>query len=273
MGRLRGFLWLIAGILVAALAAGVAFIALTRATAERVTREEIVAPKEGVVTVVRPVVAYAVLTADDVIRKELPVDAIPENAVRDVDQVIGKITLTDLYPGETILAERLLDPNVLAPDGRLALVMAEDKVLMAFPADDLLTQVDVLKPGDHVDFLFTFPLPVDRETGFLPAVTTGEVATGAAGEEVPVEPVTFNLLQNVTIAQVVKNYDEEGQPVGPPRALLLTIDPQDALVLKYMKDAGAVVDLVLRAPEVEGRFSVEPVDLEYIINGYILPAE
>jgi hypothetical protein len=75
----------------------------------------------------------------------------------------------------------------------------------------------------------------------------------------------------VTISAVVRDYDEEGNPIGTPRAFLLTVTPQDALVLKYMKDAGAVVDLVLRAPNAEGTFSVEPVDLDYVINGYIIP--
>ncbi len=153
------------------------------------------------------------------------------------------------------------------------LVLAEDNVLMAFPADDLINQVSVLQAGDHVDFLFTYEMPIDRETGFLPVAPAEGVVGPAQEEEAPTETLTFNLLQNVPIASVVRQLNEDGQPVGAPRALLLTITPQDALVLKYMKDVGAVVDLVLRAPGAEGQFAVDPVDLDYIINGYIVPGE
>jgi len=87
-----------------------------------------------------------------------------------------------------------------------------------------------------------------------------------------VETVTFDLLQNVAIAAIVRQVSQEGTQ-GAPRALLLAVAPQDALVLKYMKDVGATMDLVLRAPGAEGEFVVEPVDLDYVINGYIVPTE
>jgi pilus assembly protein CpaB len=273
MGRLRGFLWLIAGVVVAALAGGVAFIALSRATTEGSRVTQVLAPEEDVVVVARTIDIHQVLTAENVAVKRMAVDAIPEGAIRDLDQVLGKITMVPLYPGEFVMPQRLLDPNVRPPDGRTALVLAEDNVLMAFPAGDLINQVNVLQSGDHVDFLFTYEMPVDRATGFLPVAPTENVVGPVEEEEEETETLTFNLLQNVTIAQVVRQLNEDGQPVGPPRALLLTITPQDALVLKYMKDVGAVVDLVLRAPGAEGRFEVEPVDLDYIINGYIVPGE
>ncbi len=175
MGRLRGFLWLIAGVVVAALAGGVAFIALSRATAQGFRASDLVAPEESVVVVTRAVDISGVLTTDNVEVQQMPVDSIPESAVRDINQALGKISLVSLYPGEIVLSERLLDPNVVAPGGRMALVLADDNVLMAFPAGDLLNQVNVLNPGDHVDFLFTYEMPVDRETGLLPVSPQGTV--------------------------------------------------------------------------------------------------
>jgi Flp pilus assembly protein CpaB len=183
------------------------------------------------------------------------------------------ITLVDVYPGEVILEQRLLDPNVESPNARLALVMAEDEVLMAFPAGDLINQLNVLKSGDHVDFHFTYALPIDRETGMLPFQQPTTPGEGETAESEPSETVTFSLLQNITLASVLRARDEEGQETGEPQGLLLAVSPQEALVLKYMKDIGATVDLVLRSPGAEGEFPVETVDLDYIINGYILPGE
>jgi pilus assembly protein CpaB len=119
----------------------------------------------------------------------------------------------------------------------------------------------VLKPGDHVDLLFSFDFPAGSVGGLVPGA--GPVAQGAGGEEE--EQVTFTLLQNVVIAAITGGEEEESA-----RALLLTLSPQDALVLKYMKDAGGIVDIVLRAPGVEVEFPIDPVNLDYLIRRHLL---
>ena len=271
MGRLRGYLWLIAGIVVAVIAGGVAFITLSNATAERTIREELAAPEQNVVISTHTIDISTEITADDVELIKAPVELIPEFAFSEVDQVIGKLSLTEVSPGEIILGNRIADPNVIANDGRIAVALADEKVLMAYPASDLMSSLEILKAGDHVDFLYTMQLPVNRDTGLIPGTDETRPFIVGVDESALMEDVTFNLLQNVTISAAVYNYDEDGQPTGAPRAFLLTVSPQDALVLKYMKDNGAVVDFVLRAPKAEGTFSVEPVDLDFIINGYIVP--
>ncbi len=262
MGRLRGCLWLTAGLVVALLAGVVAFVTLSRATASQQAPVEgeqgAAGPTVQVVVAARAVTVRAALGSDDLATKEIPVEAVPEGAVSDLEDALGKVTLVDLYPGEVILSQRLVDPNVITGDGRYALIIAEDQVLMAFPAGDLMSRSRVLKPGDQVDLLFTMNLPTDR----APVATGG--AAGAEGEE----QFTFNLMQNITIAAIVTG--DEG---GAPQALLLTISPQDALVLKYVKDAGGIVDIVLRAPGVDRPFEVEPVDVDYVLNRYQIPIE
>ena len=272
MGRMRGCLWLTAGLVVAVLAGTVAFITL------RIPRDG--GAGEGlpsgaqvpVVVAVRNIDVRSLLATEDLELKEFPVEAVPEGAVREVELAAGRITLVDLYPGEIILTQRLVDPNVVTGDGRLALVVAEDKVLMAFPAQDLMSHVRVLKPGDHVDLLFTLDFPVDRSLEALPAedeTAAGEREQGSQQEE----QVTFNLLQNLTIAAIVSEGTAGEDQAGEPKAVLLTVSPQDALLLKYAKDAGGIVDIVLRAPGAEGPFDTEPVDVDYMIDRYRIPTE
>ena len=58
------------------------------------------------------------------------------------------------------------------------------------------------------------------------------------------------------------------------RAYLLALDPQDALVLKHLKDTEAIFDIVLRNPTSTAQFDLTPVTEEYIIELYgleILP--
>jgi hypothetical protein len=56
-----------------------------------------------------------------------------------------------------------------------------------------------------------------------------------------------------------------------PDSLLMTLPPQDALTLKYLIDAGGILDVVMRAPGVERPFETDPVDIDYLINRYSIP--
>jgi pilus assembly protein CpaB len=51
---------------------------------------------------------------------------------------------------------------------------------------------------------------------------------------------------------------------------MLALAPQDALVLKHLKDTGAIFDLVLRAPTSTELFDLTPVTSQYISERYQL---
>ena len=273
MGRLRGFLWLLAGLVVATAAGVVAYITLNRAITERPLRQ-VADPRINVVVTTHVVGVRQLLTTEDLTLKEIPTNLVPEGALLTIEEAVGKMTLTTLYPGEAILSQRLLDPNVVSGDGRMAVVLSENEFLMAFPINDLMSRIDVLKPGDRVDLLFSLDFPMgDGVAARLPGSPTP--APGAPTEgEAETQQVTFDLLQNVTIAAVVYARTS-GDRTAPstPEALLFTVTPQDALVLKYVVDAGGVVSIVLRAPTAEGLFKTEPVNMDYLINYYLIPIE
>ena len=271
-GRLRGCLWLTAGLIVALLAGFIGFATLSQATAQR-SGETAELPEVTVVVAARAVTVRSPLADADVQLKKVPVDSAPEGAVQQTQDAIGKLTLVDLYPGEILLTQRLADPNVASGDGRLAVVVNGEDVLMAMPAGDLMSSTGVLKPGDHVDILFSLDFSVDQAPAAVS--TTGEAAAGgvvvAAGQDE--RQVTFDSLQNGVVSAIVAAPVTDGATDRQtPAALLLTVSPQDALVLKYIKDAGGVMDLVVRAPGTEGPFTSEPVDETYLKNRYQVPA-
>jgi pilus assembly protein CpaB len=258
MARTRGCLWLTAGLVVAVLAGIVAFVTLRNIAAQQPTAG---APESGltVVLATQAVPVRQQLTAEMLEETVVAANAVPEGAVRQISDAVGKVTMVDLFPGEIILAQRLATPNVISGDGRLALIVSEEEeeVLMAFPAVDLMSRVRVLKPGDHVDLLFSLDFPTDRTVG------------GQGGDE---ELTTFSLLQNLTIAAIVTEA-AAGTGQGEPQAILFTVSPQDALTLKYVKDAGGILDIVLRAPGVEAPFETSPVDVDFLIDRYRIPIE
>jgi Flp pilus assembly protein CpaB len=138
---------------------------------------------------------------------------------------------------------------------------------MAVPAQDLLSRVGVLKPGDRVDLLYSLPFPENR-------------GIGGADDVEKSEQSTFAVLQNVTIVGMIgaiepldetTEEDVAAATTGRPDSLLVTLPPQDALTLKYLIDAGGILDLVMRAPGVERPFEIDPVDIDYLINRYSIP--
>jgi pilus assembly protein CpaB len=267
MARLRGFVWLAAGVVFALLAGLVAYSTLTRVV-ETPTNSTAAGPMVTVVAASRAVPVRNVLTLDDLIEIELPADAVPEGAVRTTDAAVGRLTMEALYTGEALLEQRLVDPNVVSPDGRKALYLVDDQVLMAIPAQDILSRAGILQAGGHGDLYFSLPFPENR-------------GVGASSGDDKEQQGTFSLLQNVTIAGLIggvqpASSDEEStgdKPAVPlqPTAVLLSIPPQDALALKYAIDAGGTLDMVLRAPGVERPYETDPVDVDYLINRYSIP--
>ncbi len=258
MGRSCGCIWLAAGGVVALLAAAVAFVTLNQAT-NRVPEGSSSGRTVPAVVAVQAIPARTVLDAAMLEVREVPAVTAPTEAISQIDDVLGKITLVDLVAAEVILTSRLVDPTLLASDGRMALVMAEGEVLMAFPTNDLMSSVGVLKAGDRVDLLFSLDFPTNRMSG-----------EDSGGQD---EPATFNLLQNLAIAAIVSQPVTDEGAQAAPRAILLTVSPQDALTLKYVKDAGGIMDIVLRAPGDEQLVETDPVDIDYMINRFKIMTE
>lgn len=266
MSRMRGFIWFAAGIVLALLAGFVAYTSLNR-VAQTPVESGSAGPTVTVVTAARDIPARTLLTQELLVEANLPVEAAPQGYAEAYDRVVGKLTMVPMFAGEPVLEQRLVDPNVESADGRRALFLNEDEVLMAIPAQDLLSRVGILKPGDQIDLLYSLSFPEGR-------------GIGAAAEADDDEQATFALLQNVKIVGMVGSVqpvdetapeDVAAQAAGRPDALLVTLAPQDALTLKYVNDAGGLLDYVLRAPGVERPFESDPVDIDYLINRYSIP--
>jgi pilus assembly protein CpaB len=258
-------------------------VTLSRATTQNAT-QGLIKPKVSVVVAVRAVTVRTLLVTEDLQLREMPVEAVPEGALKKVEDAQGKIVMTDLFPGEVVLSQRLVDPNVVSADGRLAMMVGQDEILLALPAQDLMSRINLLKPGDHVDLLYSLDFPTNRAAQNLPQGGTASKGSTSSSsvDNKKEEQATFNLLPNIIIAAIVQpgkasdgggavsavTKGGQGDSLGAPTALLLKLKPQDALILKYVKDAGGALDIVLRAPGDEKPDATEPVDVDYVMNRY-----
>jgi len=243
-----GYIWIAAGIMLALLAGALAFWVIYRASSQAVPIVQPVA-KSKVVVAARSLAVRELIQEGDVQIRTVPVEVIPESAIRDMDEAVGHLTLNPLAAGEMILAHDVVSPTIKGE--HLCLVMEETQVAMAISADDLLSSNNLLLPGNHVDLLFS-------------------IEAGLSEEGEP-EQVTFDALQNVEIASIIWPGDPtEKVKAGPPVAVVFALDPQDALVLKHLLDRGGIMDIVLRAPEANELFVIQPVNIDYLVNRYQL---
>jgi Flp pilus assembly protein CpaB len=225
----------------------------TPAPAENATTDAVVMAHD--------VVGGSVLTAADVKLLKVPIDLAPRDVVTNLDDAIGRIMKNDVFEGEMVLAHNLANPTGQAYD--IAYVLDDRHVLMAIQIGDLLTGLKVVKRGDIVELYATYQ---------------AAVGPNPQGEQT----VTFDSFQRLNITAMIlgiapndnNTNPDQNSPAGPKRsqvsvqAYLLALDPQDALVLKYLKDTGANFDMVLRAPTSSGRFQLTPVTAQYIRELY-----
>jgi pilus assembly protein CpaB len=238
------------------------------------------ATKTLVALAANDVTAGTVLTAKDVTLAEVPIELAPRDTITNVDNAIGKISKTDLFQGEMILDHNLANPTGNAYD--IAYVLDDKHVLMALPATDLMSRESLIKRGDIVDILVSYQTTLNT-----PSQTTATTGTNGATTGNTTNPgaqqVTFTAFQRLDITAIVvdivqsSNTNPTGaaqQNASPRRdqtvvqAYLIALDPQNALVLKYLKDQGAIFDFVLRAPTSSGQFQLTPVTSQFIKELY-----
>jgi Flp pilus assembly protein CpaB len=240
---------------------------------------------EQVVVVTHDIPLGMVFSSDDLRLVEVPLELIPGNAVRNIETAIGRFSKVDMVTGEMVLNHHLADPTNVNHD--VGFIIDDAQVLMAFPADDLMSSLSVPQRGDLVDLYVT----LEQEVRIAPEGET-DVTVPAGEEETQTEELTFDAMQGVEITALVVDVITEEQRQAPPvslpdqgtpqpqptpqpsqiriRAYLLALLPQDALVLKHLKDKGAIFDIVLRAPTSNQLFDLTPVTADYLIDRYEL---
>src|SRR5437762_1139835 len=116
------------------------------------------------------------------------------------------------------------------------------QVLVAFPANAPLTLNGLVSVGDKVDILATV------------AAGTGDTARA-----------TQTTLQNLEVLDILGPTKEQ-----PSRAtaLVFAVDHQVAIVLKYLRDSQAVIDLAIRSRAETQVAKTTSVDLGYITSTY-----
>lgn len=266
--RSRAILIVLAGVVLVVVGIAASILLIQRINLRnQAAQEQAQAVKTPVVVMTRDMKLGDRIAAGDVSVSEMPVDVIPRDAVTKVEDAVGKFIKADMVQGEMLLQHNLANPTNNNHD--LSFILADDHVLMAFPATDLMSQENIIQRGDVVDLFATFQEAVK---------TVGDTSQATTTNEEPVmRTFTVDAFQKVSVTALVMDVtkNDQGQTTSTSiSSYLLALDPQDALVLKHLKDMGANFDIVLRAPTSTLQYDLTPVTEEYIIELYgleILP--
>lgn len=255
---ISGLLAIIAGLVVVALLSGIIR-----------PPEGISGPRPKVVVARTPIGAGSIIRADQVTTDEI--DQVPSGAFTVPSDAVGCTALRDIPETETVFVQDVECEGEIGEGGDWISEL-EEELAVALPADDILSQWGAVAVGDHVDVLLT--LDVVLETPLYPdeVVRRGETITTMQRDQ-SMDQVSVLVLQNLEVVRIIQEPTPEGQPAQEGqttgrRALILKIDPQDAVLLKYLRDLEATIDLALRSPENNILFDIEPVNINYLFLRY-----
>lgn len=196
------------------------------------------------------------ILAEAVALRDWPEAALPTGAFEKTDAVAGKLAVQDIYPGQIILPQMLIDKTLIKETrSNASYVVPEGKIAVAFPVTGISGVAGAIQNGDTVDVLLT----LSPRAGI---VATGPVAANQGGEGLPVSQV---MLQDILILQVgtwpAPGADKNAAGAGGTVTFALT--QQDALALKAAREQG-VIELVLRRAGEHKAVTTEPVNLQYL---------
>jgi pilus assembly protein CpaB len=235
MRELRSWIFLGLGLLLAGLT-GLSLYGVSQdygktTAAATVDTTEIVVARADIAT-------RAVISADMLAIKTYPKALAPAGAITNQADAVGQTTLSGIPAGAAVVRSQLVAAN-----GRsgASVTLDKGKVLVAYPTVDPLTLAGLVRPGDRIDLLAT--------------VTAG---TGDTARK------TQTTLQNLEVIDVLTT----GAGGAKVSSLTFNVDHQVALVLKYLRDSGATVDVAVRSRAETELATTTSVDLAYLLQTY-----
>lgn len=247
MARTKGWIWISLALVCALSAGALTYYLLQRqaAEAERVVQEAQASAAAAVVveTVAVPVAARdlergALLGAQDLVVKDFPVDLAPAAALTDSELLVGQTLAERVTQGDFFRENALYGGG----GGPLSSDIEQGRTIIAFPILELFAGTGLFVEGDRIDLLLSIGVESEGTDG---ANDTGKI--------------TGYTVQNVRVMRILSAPPTQENPRPAPTALLLELDPADAVMVKKVKDAGGTIDLALRSPLDQDSFNVPPV--------------
>jgi Flp pilus assembly protein CpaB len=241
--------WLLgSGAALALLVGVVAYFTLTSsARAGRATSTVVVARQ--------PIDERTLFTAANVdqllTERELPREAVPEGALTNSMQVIGKSAIRPVVLGEILLdsPDRLVSGE--GGTARPAASIPRDQVALTIMANESISVAGAVRPGDRVEVIATWQAPG------TPPVTRQmfqDVRVFAVGPWQ--NPVIFDRVQTMVSLNAI------------PSSITLLLDYHQAVAVEHLLRTGGQLSLALRRFDQAGDRGIESITSDVLMRRY-----
>ncbi len=288
--RRGGTIFIVVGVLLALGTTAVAYVMLAGrgAQPERVAATPTPETKIPVVIALQDIPAYADIPAEAIGTREIAESKLTNHLLAP-EAVVGRRAARSILRGSFIMADWIVDPQAVAQKGMNASLNVtpdregRSRVAMTFQTSELNSVAGAIQNGDFVDILISYHLRDREEEQEEPPAPAAEGCPVWCPEQTDIL-VAQLLLQNIEVYRVgpwlvptptpVAEGEAapptEGEQVQPLRSNILTLllTQQDALVVKFARESGATIDLVLRGRDDHTSVRTETVTLEYIMTRF-----
>jgi pilus assembly protein CpaB len=215
----------------------------------------------SVVVTNRSIPDKTTISADALAVKAFPADFAPAGALGSIDQAVGKFASGYIARNQILVADQVV-PALPSPN--LSDRVPPGKVAIWLPMPPLMASAAVLRPGDHIDILLSLAVGTGQDSsgGLTTQTTLQNVEVFRLG----VEEVDLNAPAVGSFNGQPSNQRQVPAPPGstpgpapaaaakpaaaPPAGVIgFLVDHQDALIIKFIKDSGGTIDLVLRSTD------------------------
>jgi pilus assembly protein CpaB len=196
----------------------------------------------------RPLEPGMKLSSSSYVLKDFPLDLVPVSAISETSSLDGKVLVRPIGQGETFHSDQFLGGQ----GATISQQIKQGYQLFAFPIVDLMSKSNLIHDGDHIDLLLTMPLA-------NPDGTKSSDGT-----------VTMLTLQNIEVFKVLRAVNQDGEVEGEATSLLCSVKPEDAVMIKFIKDSGGTIDFALRSPVDQEPFQAPAIDKTDVEKRYLI---
>jgi pilus assembly protein CpaB len=207
----------------------------------------------AVVTAKQDILQNTLVTADALEVKSFPADFAPAGAFSTVDSVVGKYAKGFIPKGQIVVAGQLDLGKPTSPN--LSDRIPAGMVVAWLPMPDVLANQGAVHPGDRVDILLTAPIKAssdgtDKGTDTLSTQTTLQnVQVYRVGDDELDQPAASAQTTQGTAQPSVGAPSSASAGRAAQKSIGFLVDHQDAVTIKFVKDSGGTIDLVLRSQD------------------------
>lgn len=297
----RGRVYLLLGVVLAAISAIMVYVTIQGARPKPVpTRSVLVAtqviPPRTFITAENSKTLFAVAN--------WPVTIVPGGVLASPSPTLNHVIVGDVEKGAPVFASNLSADQTNGQTG-LSIDIPAGDVALSVPISAVNASGGAISPGDYIDMLVSVKAPdtlnpadataaaaaaaaggkATAASAAKPAATPTAAATaGADGSQAGQQTISLTTLQHVKVLAMGQNITAAGQATTAKDAtpasnagaatMTLLLSHQDALLVKYAKDSGSTIDVVLRRYDDNDTSSTKPVDLNFFLTqfGYHLVA-